>query len=90
MTVEINCDIHHWMAAWIFVFDHPHFAMTNASGAFRIDRVPAGAHRLRVRHAPGGLARDVDVTVRPGKTIAVDVPFDTEDLRADRPARRGV
>jgi hypothetical protein len=41
--VMINCDIHPWMKAWLGVYDHPYFAVTEADGSYNIERVPAGA-----------------------------------------------
>jgi len=76
----ITCDIHAWMMAWVYVFDHPHFALTGAAGEFSIPHVPPGAHRVSIRHGPGGLARDVNVTVSAGRETRVEVTFDTPDL----------
>lgn len=33
----IGCDIHVWMRAWVFVFDHPYFSVADAEGSFQID-----------------------------------------------------
>ncbi len=42
---------HPWMLAFIHVFDHPYHAVTDAEGAFRIEGVPVGTHRVRLWHA---------------------------------------
>jgi len=78
--VELSCDIHPWMAAWVYVFDHDEFAVTKSDGSFRIERVPAGRHVLNVRQPSGGLARDVTVDVRAGRTTVVAVRFSPADL----------
>ena len=44
--VRVFCDIHSHMNAFILVFSHPYFAMTDAAGRYRIDRVPAGAYNV--------------------------------------------
>ncbi len=82
--IEIFCDIHAWMAAWIYVFDHAGFAVTDRQGWFRIDDVPAGAHRLVVQQPAGGLARTIDVGVEPGGTTPIEIGFETTDLRLPR------
>jgi plastocyanin len=64
---ELRCDIHGWMKAWVYVFEHPWFAVTDADGRFRIEGVPPGERTLRVRHADGGLEARVLVQVRPGE-----------------------
>lgn len=38
----IQCDIHPWMNAKLFVFDHPYYAISAKDGSFSIPRVPAG------------------------------------------------
>jgi plastocyanin len=78
--VELSCDIHPWMVAWIYVFDHGAFAATNETGHYRIERVPAGRHHLAVRHPGGGLSRDLTVDVAAGRTTRQDVRFTQADL----------
>lgn len=43
LPLEIKCDLHTWMGAQLFVFDHPYYALTNEKGEFEIPFVPAGA-----------------------------------------------
>ena len=59
--VRVFCEIHSHMSAFILVFSHPFFAMTDADGRYRIDNVPPGnyiGHRLErrrlVRSGAGG------------------------------------
>jgi plastocyanin len=44
--VRVFCDIHAHMSAFVFVFAHPYFDVTDGQGRFRIDGVPAGTHAL--------------------------------------------
>jgi hypothetical protein len=53
--VSVKCDLHPWMSAWVRVFDHPYFAVTDADGKFEIKNVPAGRYRLMVWHETGFL-----------------------------------
>ncbi len=46
MPINVTCAIHLWMKAWVFVFAHPYFAVTDADGAFVIPKVPPGKYRL--------------------------------------------
>jgi plastocyanin len=82
--VVITCEIHPWMIAWIYVLSHPHFAVTDAAGRFRIAGVPAGSYRLSVRQPAGGLRRDVGVRVAPGEVARVNVRFTSSELRLPR------
>jgi plastocyanin len=45
-VVRVFCDIHAHMSAFIFVFAHPYFDVTDGQGRYRIDGVPAGTHAL--------------------------------------------
>lgn len=77
--VKLRCDAGHtWMSAWIHVFDHPHYAVTDGEGRFTIKDVPAGKHHLELWHEPLGekqppLGKTVAIEVADGKTATVDV-----------------
>ena len=71
-TVHLKCDVHPWMSAYIDVFDHPFFAVTDAAGHFKIDRLPAGTYTLVARHEMLGELRQT-ISVAAGK--AEDVTF---------------
>jgi len=77
--VALSCDIHPWMEAWVYVFDHDAFAVTGSDGEFHIDNVPAGRHRLFVRQPAGQLARDLSIDVGEG-TTRVDVRFTDAEI----------
>ena len=44
--VRVFCDIHSHMNAFILVFNHPFFALTDTDGRYRIDNVPPGTYNL--------------------------------------------
>jgi len=60
--IEIQCDIHPWMHAYLFVMDHPFFAVSEADGTFAIAGLPPGKYTLAVWHEVLG-KQDLDVTV---------------------------
>jgi plastocyanin len=73
-VVRVFCDIHSHMSAFVVVFNHPYFRVTDADGRFRIDNVPPGTYTLvgwyegeaRIRRSvavPAGGAADVELIV---------------------------
>ena len=79
--VRIGCDLHAWMRAWVYVFDHPYFAVTDEKGRFEIKDVPPGRYQLRIRQPDGGLSREQELVVRQGESREIDVRFEQHDLK---------
>ena len=48
--VRVFCDIHSHMNAFIHVFSHPYFAVTDAEGRYLIDGVPPGRYSVVAWH----------------------------------------
>lgn len=78
--VVLSCDIHPWMAAWVYASDHDAFAVTGADGTYRIDGLPHGRHRVSVRQPAGRLARELSAEILAGRTTRLDVQFSSTDV----------
>ena len=61
-AVMIQCDLHPWMQAHVFVMDHPYFAVTDQSGQFEIPDLPVGDYTLTAWHEQLG-EQDVEISV---------------------------
>jgi len=70
--VRVFCEIHSHMSAFILVFAHTHFAVTNARGEYRIDGLPPGIYTVTVWHP-----------VLAAKTRTVRVPEEGGDVELD-------
>ncbi len=80
-------NIYPWMRGYVWAFDHPYFAVTDASGQFSIAGAPAGTWRLVVWHeavgylggAPGRLGAKLTIpATRDGKLELDPLPFKSD------------
>lgn len=59
----VHCDTHAWMRAYLHVFDHPFFVVTDGQGSFSIPDVPAGRYTLKAWHEDAGVkSREVIIS----------------------------
>jgi hypothetical protein len=71
VAIRFRCDLHPWMFAYVAVFDHPFFAVTDENGRFEIPGLPDGRYTLEVWHQRTHRAG-------PGKTREIEVKGDTK------------
>jgi len=73
--IKFSCNIHPWMNAWVRVFDHPYFAVTDADGKFEIKNAPAGKYRLTGWHEGQGWLdggkKGQEITIKPNGEVEV-------------------
>lgn len=81
-TVELRCDVHPWMHAIVKTFDHPHFAVTDAAGRFRIDGVPVGARKVTFWH-PRLPELTREVTLSEGAPARLEVSWPAEAVASE-------
>jgi plastocyanin len=74
-TIKLSCDIHKkWMVAWIIVADSPYIAVTDVSGSFKIDNVPAGNYIVDIWQEKLG-SQTAKVSVKGGSDAKVSVSY---------------
>jgi plastocyanin len=73
--IQIRCDIHAWMAAYIAVSDHPFHAVTGGDGAYSIDGLPAGTFEIEAWHESLGTSRQ-SVTLGEGERRELEFSFE--------------
>lgn len=73
---RLECDVHRWMNAWVFVHEGAHSAVSGADGRFSISRALAdGEYIVEAWHPQFSQSITHTVTVRGGKATA-DFEFD--------------
>jgi len=74
--LQLKCDVHTWMVAFVGIVDHPFFAVTGSDGTFTLSDVPEGTYDLRTWHERFGV-RTTQVRVEGGKDAALDVEYES-------------
>lgn len=79
VAVRVKCDIHPWMFAYIGVFDHPYFAVTDADGNFKISGLPDGdysivAFHLKTHGVTDGVVEKISVKGSAKKDFTITIP----------------
>jgi len=70
-TVQVFCDIHSHMSAFIIVLENSFFIQPRADGTFSLDGVPPGKYTIRAWHERFSAAPQT-VTVTAGQTSSID------------------
>jgi hypothetical protein len=74
VMVQIGCDMHPWMRAWVGVQPHPFFAVTDREGRFTIRSVPPGSYLIELWHERLG-TQTTTVTVAANAAIELRPVF---------------
>jgi Polysaccharide lyase family 4, domain II len=72
--LKLVCDTHAWMLGYVYVFDHPFFAVTDDRGAFSIPNVTPGTYTLKAWHEDAGV-RSQEVVVTEVGEVRVNFEF---------------
>ena len=73
-VLELRCDVHPWMHAFVVVHDHPFFAVTGDDGAFTLTGLAPGTYSVEAWHPTLGL-RTAKVVVGKGKKATAKAAF---------------
>jgi plastocyanin len=74
VAVEVRCDVHPWMRAYLGVVSHPYFAVTGADGRFTLADVPPGDYVVASWHERFG-TRESRVTLGAKETKQVSFTY---------------
>jgi hypothetical protein len=75
VMLQIHCDVHRWMTAYVGVVSHPYFAVSGRDGSFEIRNVPVGAYSIQTWHERyGTLTYAVRVAAGAVTPVSVEYP----------------
>jgi plastocyanin len=69
---KVSCDVHPWMRAWVVVLPTAAISITDANGAYALEGVPPGKHKIKIWHERLGEREDA-IEVTAGAAATHDV-----------------
>jgi len=73
-VINLKCDVHGWMNAWLFVAANPYFSVTDNSGGFKLTDVPAGTYNVEVWHETlGKVSQKVTVKAKEEAKVSFEM-----------------
>lgn len=78
--IAIECNLHPWMKAWVYVFRDTRFAVTDKNGRYRIANIPIGEYDLQFLQPDVNLRRTAKITVVANKECLFDLEVTSKDL----------
>lgn len=71
--IRLKCDVHPWEFAYVSVFPHRYFAVTDAEGSFAITNVPPGRYQLHAKHRKALSDGPIEIEVKSNQSIEANV-----------------
>lgn len=75
--VQLTCDQHRFMEAWVLVTSNPYATVTDADGTFRLTDIPPGTHTLGAWHPVLGY-QEAKLTLTAGHETSVTLTMTPE------------
>ena len=72
--INVQCNAHKWMCAYVYASEHPYVAVTGKDGSFEIKDLPPGRYTLKIWHEGLGEQKKT-IEVAAGKATEVTVQY---------------
>jgi hypothetical protein len=72
--VQVRCDVHGWMSAWIVAVGHPYHALSDSAGRFTLKGIPPGTYIVKCWQELLG-EQQTEVIIADGEEVALDFVF---------------
>ena len=74
VMVELKCNVHPWMKAYVGVTRSPFFAVSDETGSFTIKGLPPGTYKIAAWHEKYG-TQDQQISLAPKQSIKINFAF---------------
>ncbi len=82
LAIPVKCNVHPWMKGYVFVFDHPFFAVTQKGGTFELKGLPPGNYTIGVWQEYYGTTEQT-VTLAPKQDAKMNFTFKSSSGNSD-------
>jgi len=70
VMIPLRCNVHPWMSAYAGVLDHPFYSVTDSTGSYKLQAVPAGACVIAAWHEVfGSIVQEIKLAENETKTL---------------------
>lgn len=70
VMIPLQCNVHPWMSAYVGVLDHPFYEVTDSTGSFALQAMPAGEYVVAAWHEVfGSMVQEVQIKENETKTV---------------------
>lgn len=71
VMVDIRCDVHAWMRAFVGVLEHPYFGTTGPDGRVALTNLPPGTYTIEAWHEQLGVqTQQITIGAKESKNVA--------------------
>ena len=74
VMIELKCNVHPWMKAYVGVTTNPFFAVSDETGSFTIKGLPPGTYKIAAWHERYG-TQDQQISLAPKESIKMNFAF---------------
>lgn len=87
VAIPFKDNQHPWEKAYVAVFEHPFFAVSDADGNFRIEGLPPGSYKIKAWHERLG-EKTIELVLVPGESRYLEFTFSMAESKDNYPFER--
>lgn len=80
VAIPFKDNQHPWKKAYVAIFTHPFFAVSDSEGNYRIEGLPPGTYRITVWQETLG-EKSIEVTLKAGESQELNFSYSRDDLK---------